>query len=89
MRGHWNNKAVIGPRELQLSGNELVMRSTYIETRIHFEALDRVVSNDDYTFIYITAATAYVIPHDTVIEGDPERFAEALSQRITPQIGSH
>ncbi len=80
-----NNKAALGPRELFLVGNELVSRSTYAESRIHLEALDRVASDGAYTFIYINSVSAYVIPHEAVLEGDPEKFAEALSQRVTPQ----
>jgi YcxB-like protein len=73
-----NNKAVLGPRELQLDGNELVSRSTYAESRIRLEALERVVTDGAYTFIYLNSVTAYVIPHDSVLEGDPEKFAKAI-----------
>lgn len=78
-----NNKAVLGPRELQIVGDELVSRSTYAESRMRIEAVERVVSDGPYTFIYINAATAYVIPHEAVLDGDHDKFADVLRQRIS------
>jgi hypothetical protein len=78
------NKGVLGPRELELVGNDLISRSAYAESRLRLEIVERVVTDEDYTFIFINAVTAYIIPHDTVSEGNLEKFTEAINNRIFP-----
>ena len=78
------NKSILGTRELELAGNELISRSTYGESRLKLEAVERVITDGNYTFIFINAVTAHVIPHEAVIEGDHEKFAEAIKNRIFP-----
>ncbi|MBP3954212.1 YcxB family protein [Gemmata sp. G18] len=80
------NKSVLGTRELELIGSELISRSSYAESRLRIEAVERVVTYDGYTLIFISATTAHIIPHDAVSEGDPERFAEAINSRIPPAL---
>lgn len=37
-----------------------------------WEALDRIVQTDTHTFVYVNGLQAYVIPHGSVSEGDPD-----------------
>lgn len=46
-----------------------------------WSALDRVVQTDDHTFVYVNGMRAYVIPHDSVFEGDPSRLVSAKQNR--------
>jgi hypothetical protein len=84
MYGEGGNKGMVGWRELELMGNELVERTPVGESRTHLEAVERVVSEGDYTFIYTSAVMAFVIPHASVSEGDPMEFAVTIKQNISP-----
>lgn len=46
-----------------------------------WSTLDRVVQTDDHTFVYVNGLQAYVIPHDSVLEGDPSRLVSAKQNR--------
>lgn len=46
-----------------------------------WEALDRVVQTDTHTFVYVNGLRAYVIPHDSVYEGNPTDLLEAKQRR--------
>jgi hypothetical protein len=65
----------------------LIERTRYSENRTALEAIEEVVSNGDYTFIYIGAVSAHVIPHDTVSEGNLDAFVEALKKRMSQRNG--
>ncbi|MGM0559212.1 MAG: YcxB family protein, partial [Myxococcota bacterium] len=54
------------------------------EMERHFykwEALDRVVQTNTHTFVYVNGLHAYVIPHDSVYEGDPSKLVQAKQRR--------
>ena len=75
------NKGLAGAHELELIGRELLVKSALSESRLRLEIVEQVVSDGDYTFIYISATMAYVIPHDKVLQGDPLKFADAVRER--------
>jgi hypothetical protein len=75
------NKGMLGPHELELVGDVLVERSPFGEWRALLAVVERVASAGGYTFLYVTAVSAHVIPHHAVTEGDPEAFADALRRR--------
>jgi hypothetical protein len=59
------------------------------EMERHFykwDALDRVVQTDEHTFVYVNGLQAYVIPHDSVYEGDPSRLVDAKQQKQQRQL---
>jgi hypothetical protein len=62
-------------------------RTAFGESRTRLEAVERVVSDGDYTFIYISPVMAHVIPHAAVSEGNLEAFAEAIKERTAPRLG--
>jgi hypothetical protein len=75
------NNGTIGPHELELTGGGLVHRNSYVESRVNYSTLEPVVT-DGYTFIYMNALAAHVIPHAAVTESDPDEFVAALRQKI-------
>jgi hypothetical protein len=80
--GEGANKGMLGPHELELSGGDLIERTPFGESRALLEVVERVTSDRGYTFIYVSAVMAHVIPHDAVIEGDPEAFVEAVRRLV-------
>lgn len=78
------NKSVICVHELELIGDDLIERTPFNESRSRLAVVERVVTDGAYTFIYVSAMSAHVIPHDAVTEGDPVAFADALKKKIDP-----
>jgi hypothetical protein len=76
------SSGLIGPHELKLVGSELIDKDSSSETRTQLQAIERVVSDENYTFIYFSAVSAHVIPHKAVKEGDVKKFIEALERKI-------
>jgi hypothetical protein len=80
------NKGAVGTHELELTGDEVVERTPFSELRTRLPAVERVVSDGGYTFIYVGTAMAHVIPHRAVSAGDPEALVQALKQRMSPGL---
>lgn len=76
------NNILIGPQELELTDGTVIYRNQFVESRAKLSAVERVVSDAGYTFIYLGAMSAYVIPHAAVTAGDPEVFSAALRQKL-------
>jgi hypothetical protein len=76
------NKSLIGPHELELLGGELISRSPFSESKMRLEAVERIAFDGRYTYIYVGALTAHVIPQDSVWDGDLEAFSEALQREL-------
>jgi hypothetical protein len=58
------------------------VRTPYSESNTALEVVEKVESTDKYTFIYLNAVAALVIPRDSVSEGDYEAFVEAVRERV-------
>jgi len=76
------NKGVVGPHELELIGDELIERTPANELRTKLRSVERVVTDNGYTFIYLSVLSAHVIPHEAVMEGDLAVFLKALKDRL-------
>jgi hypothetical protein len=85
--GEGDFKRVTGPVELELTATRLIERQPYGETSTLLEGIDKVVSTDEYTFIFLTPVSAHVIPHGVVKAGDYEAFAEEVAQRVAVAKG--
>lgn len=75
------NKATFGLHELELTDENLITRTRVAESRIGWEAVERVASTADHTFIYVSALSAEVIPRRSVTEGDYDAFVKELNER--------
>jgi hypothetical protein len=76
------NKGMVGPHELELVADRLVDTTPYGEYTTVLEAVEKVVSTDAHTFIYVSAAGAHVIPRQAVDEGDLQAFVSAVQLRL-------
>jgi hypothetical protein len=75
------NKSTLGEHELELTEGDLIERTLYGEQRTRLQAIERVVTDNGYSFVYLSAVMAHVIPHDAVLEGDYEVFIERIKQK--------
>lgn len=77
-----SNAGALGARELESTESGLVERSAHSEQKTGWPAIEKVVSTDEYTFVYTSAVSAVVIPRSAVIEGDYEAYVDAVRKRI-------
>ncbi len=77
-----DNKGTLGEHELELIGDGFIERTTFNESKWSFAGIERVVVGQDYTFIFISALMAHVIPHHRILEGDFQSFMAFLESRV-------
>lgn len=82
------NSSVLCEHELEVMPDGLVEISPVSELRSKWESVERIESTSDYTFVYIQATAAHVIPRRAVAEGDYETFAVALREARTLAVRS-
>ena len=73
----------VGPHVLELGDRGLIERTPIGESQIYYHALEKIVENEDYTYIFRNAFTAYVIPHEEIASGDLDAFIDSLEQRMS------
>lgn len=78
--GEGTNKGAFGERELELTEDDLIERTLYGEQRTRLRAIEKVVMDGGYAFIYLIAVMAHVIPRDAVLDGDYEAFVERVKR---------
>ncbi|HEV3439486.1 MAG TPA: YcxB family protein [Gemmata sp.] len=74
---------LVGFRELELTETALASRSASGEAYYRLSVIDKICSNEDYTFILLNAITAIVIPHDAIAAGNVTAFIKELERRIS------
>jgi hypothetical protein len=82
------NQTTLGRHELELTAETLVERTSCTEAAMRLEAIERVVTDEGYTFIYVSAMAAHVVPQHAVLEGDYEAFVAALRERLVTLSGT-
>jgi len=73
-----NNQSVLGWRELELVKNRLIVDTKWMHIRLDLRAIDKIVSDGDYTFVYIASLQAYVIPMNLYPEEEYRAFVAEL-----------
>jgi hypothetical protein len=71
-----SNRALLGHQQQRADQNGLHSSSALGESRMNWSAIERMQSTPDYTFIYLSAVTAIVIPRKSVMRGDYEGFVQ-------------
>lgn len=69
-----NDQSLFGPHELEIEDEWLVERTDINASRQAWRGIQKIVETDDYVFIYLSAATAHVIPKAAVTSGDLPAF---------------
>jgi hypothetical protein len=79
--GAGSNEEVLGEHELELTESDLILKTQSGEQRTQLQAIESVVTEGGYTFIYLNALMAHVIPQQSVLDGNYEAFVERMKQR--------
>lgn len=73
-----SNRTLVGWREMGLSDGRLQINTAYQKCELDLHAIDKIVSNDDYAFVYVSAFSAYLIPIGSDESGDFREFVAEL-----------
>jgi hypothetical protein len=76
-------RGATGPHEMELIEDGLVERTPHSEQWMLVRDVQGVSSDGERTFIYTGPASAYVIPHRSVPQGELEAFVEAVRMRLS------
>jgi hypothetical protein len=75
-----SNRVIFGWREMELVNNRLLLKNELIESSLDLRAIEKIVGNDQYTFVYIAAAQAYLIPMHLYPEDEYREFVAELRE---------
>lgn len=80
------SKGVLGLHSLEIDDNGLLVKTDCNEVKSSWNTLDRIVSTDTHTFIYINANAAIILPRQTIVEGDYDNFVAELNRLYNNRI---
>ncbi len=75
-----NNRTVLGWREMELVGNRLILKMELIDSSIDLRAINKIVGNDEFTYLYISSNLAYFIPMNLYPEEEYRQFVAELRE---------
>jgi hypothetical protein len=75
-----SNRTMLGWREMELAGDRLKLKTEFLESSIDLRAIDKIVGNENYTFVYISSNQAYLIPMNLYPEEEYRQFVSELCQ---------
>jgi hypothetical protein len=73
-----SNRSITGWREMELTNNRLVVRMELIDTSYDLRAIERIVSDEKYTFVYVSSIQAFMIPMTLYPEEEYRQFVAEL-----------
>lgn len=71
-----SNKAILGPRVVEIDETALVSRAEFFETRYFWKGVDRIVETPDHAFLYVASLAAMIVPKRRMESGDPLQFID-------------
>ena len=76
-----SNKALFGPRALELGPKSLIAASAYGRSETLYEAIPRIVITEHHGFIFEGSHMAHVIPKAKILEGSFDDFMAEIKAR--------
>lgn len=75
-----SNRILVGWREMTLADGRLIVDTELVTSSLDLRAVQKIVRNDEYTFVYISSTTAYMIPMNLYPEDEYRRFVARLRE---------
>src|SRR5262249_18509168 len=75
-----SNRSVLGWCDMELVGYRLTVKRELIESSYDLRAIQKVVGNDEYTFVYFSSIQAFVIPMRLYPEDEYREFVAELRE---------
>jgi hypothetical protein len=83
-----NTTGLIGRHELELSEDGLIGRSAANETKTAYSAIQKIVSTNDHTFVYISGMSGHIVPHRSIPNSQAIAFVSELHRRTAPSAAA-
>jgi hypothetical protein len=84
-----SNRALTGWREMELADGRLIIKTELLYASLDLRAIEKIVNTDNYTYVYIGATNAYMIPMNLYPEDEYREFVgeliDAWDQREAPR----
>jgi hypothetical protein len=74
------NNGIIGEHELQIDADGLVEKTQLGEIRQEWDKIKSVVSHNDRTYIFVSDINAYILPKNSVVQGNYDAFVDELQR---------
>ncbi len=74
-----NYKEVLGTHEMTISHEYLTEKTEYHKTEIKWGLISKIDTTPSHTFIFTDEVTAYIIPHNKIIDGNAAQFIDMLN----------
>jgi hypothetical protein len=78
------NKIWFCEREIEITPDGIAGRSIYGESLTTWGAIERIEATSDYTFLYMGAVPAFIIPNKRIPESDLREFLSDLKTHFKP-----
>ena len=75
------NRSLLGDREIKVTSNGLAEKTASGENQSEYAQINRIDSDDNYTFIYAAKSKVHIIPKKSVKEGDYDAFVSELKKK--------
>ena len=62
--------------ELQVTDSWIIEKNNTGESKTNWASIDKIVSEENHTFIFLNSLNAYIIPKDSIIEGNYGEFVQ-------------
>ncbi len=72
------NRTTFGKHQLALTPHHLEEHNEFGDSRVLWPAVERIDSDAERTFIYLSSTQAYILPKRQVLAGDYDAFVHAL-----------
>jgi hypothetical protein len=74
------NRVSFGWREMELANNRLIVETELTHMSLDLRAVEKIVGDDQYTFVYTGASQAYYIPMNLYPEEEYRQFVAELRE---------
>ena len=73
-----NYKGIIGTHEMAISADYLIEKTEDNENKVPWDAINRIETMSDHTFVFTDEVTAYIIPHQKIVGANGSQFIDKL-----------
>lgn len=78
--GEGRNRIMFGWREMEMVDGRLHLKTELIESSLDLRAIEKIVTDGHYTYVYIASVSAYMIPMHVYPEENFREFVEELME---------
>jgi hypothetical protein len=75
-----STRILFGWRDMELANGRLIVNTELVNTDLDLRAIQKIVTDGTYTFVYIASVVAYMIPMDLYPEDEFRAFVDELRE---------